>query len=192
MRPGLSSILGAITALVLVSSVAWAARPSPSPSATTMNAPDAGPVTVTVDPTTTADDPTTTIDEPTTTAENPTTTAENPTTTAENPTTTAENPTTTAENPTTTAENPTTTMDDSTPSGSGAETYRIGHVATVSISWANGRMSLDSLSVADGWAITKQDIRSDRIELEFESGDDEARFRADFHDGRLRAEIRLD
>jgi hypothetical protein len=84
-----------------------------------------------------------------------------------------------------------TTMDDA-PKGSGSESYNVGGVATVTIAWADGRMSLVSVSLADGWSIDKQDVRSDRVKLEFENGDDEAEFEAKFDDGGTRVEIDLD
>lgn len=87
----------------------------------------------------------------------------------------------------------TTQDDDAGPAGSGSETHSVGGVATVTIAWADGRMSLVSVSVADGWQVEEQEIRSDRIKIEFESGDDsEARFEADFHDGSIRVKSKVD
>jgi hypothetical protein len=92
-----------------------------------------------------------------------------------------------------------TTIDDSTsttvgdaPTGSGSETYTVGGAASVTVSWADGRMSLGSVSVADGWFIEKQDVRSDRVKLEFENGDEDAKFEARFDNGSIRVEIDVD
>ena len=87
----------------------------------------------------------------------------------------------------------TTIDDDDAPAGSGSESHSVGGVATVTIAWADGRMSLVSATVATGWQIDKQEVRSDRIKIEFESGDDgEARFEAEFHDGSIRVESKVD
>ena len=85
-----------------------------------------------------------------------------------------------------------TTVDDDTPSGSGSETYTVGGAATVTVSWADGKMSLSGVSLGDGWRIEKQEVRSDRVKLEFENGDDDAEFDARFSDGALRVEIDVD
>ena len=85
-----------------------------------------------------------------------------------------------------------TSVDDDAPTGSGSETYTLSGVATISVSWSDGRMQLDSMSLSDGWMVERQDLRSDRVELEFENGDGEARFEAKFHDGALRVEMRVD
>ncbi|MDH4116280.1 MAG: hypothetical protein OEX04_03300 [Acidimicrobiia bacterium] len=85
-----------------------------------------------------------------------------------------------------------TSVDDDTPTGSGSETYTLSGVATISVSWSDGRMHFDSMSLSDGWMVERQDLRSDRVKLEFENGDSEARFEAKFHDGALRVEMRVD
>ena len=85
-----------------------------------------------------------------------------------------------------------TTMDDSDgPEEAGTESYAVGAAASVTIAWTNGQMTLVSVSVADGWSISDQDLRSDRVEIEFESGDREAEFRADFHHGTVRVETKV-
>lgn len=100
---------------------------------------------------------------------------------------------------TTNGDHTSTTIDDSTsttmgdaPTGSGSETYTVGGVATVTVSWAGGKMSLGAVSVADGWIIEKKEIRSDRVKLEFENGDDEAEFEVRFDHGSIRVEIDVD
>jgi hypothetical protein len=85
-----------------------------------------------------------------------------------------------------------TTIDDDSPAGSGSETYGVGGAATVTVSWADGTMSLSGVSLGDGWRIEKQEVRADRVKLEFENGDDDAAFEARFEDGALRVEIDVD
>ncbi len=153
---------------------------------------------------TTIDDSTsTTIDEPTSSTAGDTTSStiddSTSTTIDDNTSTTALEDTTSS----TVGDTTSTTMDDSTsttvdddddvPAGSGSETHSVGGVATVTIAWADGRMSLVSVSVADGWQTEEQETRADRIKIEFESDDDgEARFEAEFHDGSIRVESKVD
>jgi hypothetical protein len=142
---------------------------------------------------TTADDTTSTTtggDSTSTTAGNTTstTTGGSTTTTVGNTTSTTNGGSTS----TTVGNTTSTTVDDSEPIGSGSQTYSVGGAATVSIAWSNGTLTLVSVSVASGWEIDDQEVRSDRIEIDFESGDNDARFRADFHDGALRIETRVD
>ncbi len=92
-----------------------------------------------------------------------------------------------------------TTVDDSTsttmgdaPTGSGSETYAVGGAASVTVSWANGTMSLGSVSVSDGWVIEKKEVRSDRVKLEFENGESDAEFEARLESGSIRVEIDVD
>jgi hypothetical protein len=53
-------------------------------------------------------------------------------------------------------------------------------------------MTLSSVSVAEGWSVEKQEVRSDRVKLEFERGDSEAKFEARFDDGSIRVETEVD
>jgi hypothetical protein len=86
-----------------------------------------------------------------------------------------------------------TTVDDNDDaSAPGSASYAVGSVATVTIAWSDGQMTLVSVSVTDGWSIDEQDLRSDRIEIDFENGDREAEFRADFHHGAVRVETKTD
>lgn len=86
----------------------------------------------------------------------------------------------------------TTVGHDDGPKDSGSESYSVGGRTTVTIAWQNGQMSLVSVSLSDGWNITDRDLRSDRIELAFGNGEQDAEFKADFHHGSIRVETKFD
>ena len=88
-----------------------------------------------------------------------------------------------------------TTIDDDrddAPSGSGSQSYDVAGIARVDVAWSNGVMTLAGVSASDGWQVEVKKARADRIEIEFESGDREARFEARFDDGQVRVETRTD
>jgi hypothetical protein len=64
-------------------------------------------------------------------------------------------------------------------------------VGTVTIDVQNGRLVLTDVS-APGWDVTIDKQESDKIEIEFRQGDDEAEFEVEIHHGRLRVEIEND
>lgn len=70
----------------------------------------------------------------------------------------------------------------------GISTHVIPGVGTVTISAFNGTLTL--VSVVTSWQIEEQRLETDRIEIEFVSGDAEAEFEARAHDGRV--EVRID
>jgi hypothetical protein len=115
-------------------------------------------------------------------------------------TTDASTPSTTVPDSTsTTGATTSTTIDDRTSTthgepelAAGSETYQIPGVATVAIAWADGRLTLVSYTAASGWVAEIEDQRPDRIRIDFESDDDDARFEARLDGQDLRVEARKD
>lgn len=79
--------------------------------------------------------------------------------------------------------------DEATIAPSGRTTHFIRGVGTVTIEVSDGRLVLVSVS-APGWVIEHDKVESDRIEIEFTSGDAEAEFEAEIKDHGVEIEIR--
>lgn len=71
----------------------------------------------------------------------------------------------------------------------GNETYSVPGVATVGITWENGRLTLASYVVAPGWTVEIEERSETRLRLDFESGDRDARFEARLDDGFVSVDI---
>lgn len=71
----------------------------------------------------------------------------------------------------------------------GITTHRVPGVGTVTIEVFAGQLFLVQVS-ASGWDVEHDKLESDRIELEFTSGDDEAEFEARIRGSRV--EVRID
>jgi hypothetical protein len=206
MRKQLTLVLATISTIALVTGVAWASIPSlhdDTPSAVriiTITA-DSGSTVASVPPTTEHPSTSTTIEDmaPTTIGESTSTTVEEATSTTLDDTTstTLEHATTTTLDDTTstTLEDATTSTtihrDDDAAPAPGSQTVSVGGVATVTFSWANDIMWTDSVWVAHGWKIDRQEAGSERLRIDFENGHDHARFEARFEDGSIRIETRV-
>jgi len=70
-------------------------------------------------------------------------------------------------------------------------THDIPGVGQVTIEVIGGRLTLVDVS-APGWRIELDEVESDRIEIEFESGDGEARFEARVRGDRVEVKIEVD
>lgn len=70
-------------------------------------------------------------------------------------------------------------------------THRVPGVGTVTIAVRSGQLSLIDVS-APGWSVETKKLESDRIELEFSSGDSEGEFEARIDGGRVEVEIKVD
>lgn len=79
--------------------------------------------------------------------------------------------------------------DEATIAPSGRTTHSIPGVGAVTIEVSDGRLVLVSVS-APGWVIEHDKVESDRIEIEFTSGDAEAEFEAELKDHGVEIEIR--
>jgi hypothetical protein len=73
----------------------------------------------------------------------------------------------------------------------GLTSYQISGVGTVTIRVTDGRMSLVDVS-ATGWAVHRDKMEDDRIELELTLGEAEAEFEARIEHGRIEVEIEVD
>jgi hypothetical protein len=177
-------------------------HPVATPSPTT-SVDDAPTTTIELAPTTTVDDsPTTTVDDgPTTTVEdNPSTRVDDgPTTTVDDgPTTTVEDgPTSTVDdNPTTTVDDtPTTTVDDNPTSTAPAAlpapfaTSYASAGGSISISWSGTAFTLDGVTPAPGFRAEIEHQSWDRVRVDFEGEDRDARIEVRIDDGQLRVGI---
>lgn len=111
---------------------------------------------------------------------------------------TATAPSTTVPGTTSTSDGTTsTTIDDHTSTtqrslAPGSDTYRIPGVATIAIAWADGRLTLVSYTVTSGWTAEIEDQRSDRIRIDFQSEDGDARFEARLDGDGVQVEARKD
>jgi hypothetical protein len=70
-------------------------------------------------------------------------------------------------------------------------THDIPRVGQVTIAVIGGRLALVDVS-APGWAIKLDKVESDRIEIEFESGEAEAEFEARVRGDRVQVDIEVD
>ena len=70
-------------------------------------------------------------------------------------------------------------------------TYQVGDAASVTFTSDGSGVTLGDVQVADGWAVTKRDVKDHQIELEFrnQGTGGKAEFEAKFHGGALRVEI---
>ena len=86
----------------------------------------------------------------------------------------------------------TATDGSSTVDTSGSETYAVPGVATVGISWIDGRLTLASYFVMPGWQAEIEEQSAQRIRIDFENGSLDARFDARLDGNEVRVEIRAD
>jgi len=143
-----------------------AARPddSPPPAPSSIDVSTTSQVTTTVDdtPTTTIDDtPTTTIDD--------------------RPTTTVD------DTPTTVDDTPTTTIASSLPAPFTTSYSSAG--GSIDVTWSGTAFTLNSVSPAAGFRAEIEDQSWDRVRVDFESDDHDARIEVRINDGRLRVGI---
>jgi hypothetical protein len=197
----LTSRFGIIVAVTIgfgagAAGLAAAQHDDPLPPTTT-------PATVVSAPTTVDDGPTTTVDDgPTTTVDDgPTTTVDDgPTTTIDDgPTTTIDDgPTTTVDDgPTTTIDNgPTTTIDDGPTTTTAASALPDPFTATysssggsINVTWSGTAFTLNSVSPAPGFGASIEDQAWDRVRVDFEGADVDARIDVRINDGSLRVRI---
>lgn len=92
--------------------------------------------------------------------------------------------------PTTTtpgASTSTTVEEEFTAAGGG--TFQVAPGVTVTVDLQGGALVLVGYS-APGWQVEVEEVRPDRIRIEFEKGSSEARFEAELDTGRLEIEIR--
>ncbi len=68
------------------------------------------------------------------------------------------------------------------------KTFAIEDIGTVTIAWDGTTLTLVAYDFDPAWT-AEFDLRSDEIEIELSSGDDEAEFEAEISDGELRIEI---
>ena len=68
------------------------------------------------------------------------------------------------------------------------KTFAIEDIGTVTIAWDGTTLTLVAYDFDPAWT-AEFDLRSDEIEIELSSGDDEAEFDAEVNDGELRVEI---
>lgn len=70
-----------------------------------------------------------------------------------------------------------------------AGTYRVGDAAEATFSASGGSLSLDDLTVGDGWEVTKRDEASDDIEIDLRNGRQTAEFEVERSRGQNKLEI---
>lgn len=72
----------------------------------------------------------------------------------------------------------------------GMKTYAVADAGTVTVDQTTGGLVLVGIDPAPGWTVSIESVRADRIELEFEKGELEVRFRLRVEsDGRLELRI---
>lgn len=81
------------------------------------------------------------------------------------------------------------TKAEASPTADMTETYDAGAAGTVTITVANGMLTLDGTTENDGWSITKTRTQSDEIKVEFRNGSQEVEFEAELHNGHLETKI---
>jgi hypothetical protein len=94
-----------------------------------------------------------------------------------------------------------TTIDDNTSStvddngspaiADGARSYSIDGVAVVTVNIVSGQLELVGINLESGWSAEVEKERSDRIEVEFRNGEQEAEFEVRLDNGRLRVEAEV-
>lgn len=68
-------------------------------------------------------------------------------------------------------------------------TFDLGPAGTATLSVDGGTVSLDDLSVADGWSVTEQDTSDGEVEIELRNGNVQWELDAEIDDGVLEVEI---
>lgn len=197
MTQKMIAMFTAVTAALLVVSVAWAGS-EPSTEASVIAADD---TSTSIETTATSEDdpaPTSSAGDSTSTSQATSTSVGDTTSTslADGTTSTSIASTTSTSNPGTTStsggSSTSTSLDDSDVAPpDGLSTYSIGGVGSVTIEVSSGRLSLVSVT-APGWQYEIEKAESDRIEIEFSSGEAEAEFEARIRHGRIDVETKVD
>jgi hypothetical protein len=71
-------------------------------------------------------------------------------------------------------------------------TWQVGDAGTVTFSLADGRLSLDDVSPADGWQATEQEADGDEIDVTLERGDERYGFQVELESRGTVLEVRVD
>jgi hypothetical protein len=68
-------------------------------------------------------------------------------------------------------------------------TYQVGDAAEVRFTSDGSSLSLDNVSTKDGWSVTKREVSTDDIEIDFRKGKATAEFGAEISNGQTKLEI---
>lgn len=177
-------VFTAVTAALVFVGVAWATSDDSGATGSSLDASSSSSIS--------ADSSTSSTSGAVTSTSNPNASSSttSDTTVTTNPSTTSTSVASTTS--TSTGSSTSTSSDDSETSfEAGLSTHVIAGVGSVTVEVADGRLILISWS-APGWALERQRVEADRIELEWVLGEAEAEFEARLENGRLRVETEHD
>lgn len=75
------------------------------------------------------------------------------------------------------------------PANAGPTTYEVGAGGTVTVQISGGKLILLDASAAPGWSAEVDRNDGEEIRLEFENGEDDAKFEARIHNGEMRVRV---